>query len=74
MVTTLRREGDTWSIVLDARLVEELGFAEGAELHASAVGQSLLVVREDPSRRHRFETALEATNQQFGETLRRLAE
>jgi antitoxin component of MazEF toxin-antitoxin module len=73
MVTTLRREGDTWSIVLDARLVEELGFAEGAELQASAVGQSLVVVQEDSARRQRFETALEATNQQFGETLRRLA-
>lgn len=74
MVTTLRREGDTWSIVLDARLVEELGFAEGAELQANAVGQSLIVVQEDPARRQRFETALGATNQQFGETLRRLAE
>lgn len=74
MVTTLRREGDTWSIVLDARLVEELGFAEGAELQASAVGHSLVVVQEDAARRQRFERALEATNQQFGETLRRLAE
>lgn len=74
MVTTLRRDGNTWSLELDAKLVEQLGFSEGTELQASAFGQSLVVVQDDGERRRRFQQSIEAANQQFGETFKRLAE
>lgn len=74
MVTRLKREGTDLVLPLNAELLAELGIDEQTELQISAVGQSLVLTISDEDRRQKFQQALDATNQQFGRALQRLAE
>lgn len=74
MVVTLRREGTDWVLPLSEEIVTQLNLGDTAEVEIKFVGHDLVVSRESEDRRQDFEAALQDTNAQFGEALKRLAQ
>jgi len=71
----LSRHGNSLALVIDRSILELLGIDEGTTLDISTDGRALVVVpAHDKGRRKRFEDALTACNQQYGKTLKKLAE
>ncbi|MGH7200797.1 MAG: AbrB/MazE/SpoVT family DNA-binding domain-containing protein [Planctomycetaceae bacterium] len=75
MLRKLSKHGDDLALVIDRPVLELLGIDEETSLSISTDGRTLIIAPvQDESRQERFRTALEATNRQFGNALKRLAE
>ena len=71
----LSKHGNSLALVIDRSILELLGIDEGTTLDISTDGRALVVVpAHDKRRRKRFQDALTACNQDYGKTLKRLAE
>ncbi len=73
MVVKLRREGPDWILPLTKDLVAQMGLGDQTDVEITVVGRDLVISPESGAVRQDFEAALQATNEQFGEALRRLA-
>lgn len=74
MVVKLRREGADWILPLTKDLVAQMGLGDQTEVEVTVVGRELVISAEPAAVRQDFETALQETNEQFGEALKRLAQ
>ena len=75
MIKKLSKRGDEFVLVLDRSMLEQLKIDEETALEVMVDGGALVVAPvENARRRRRFEEALAATNERYGETLRQLAE
>lgn len=75
MTKKLSKHGNSLALVIDRSILELLGIDEQTPLKISTDGHALVIVPEhDKRRRKRFQQALDACNQQYGEALKRLAE
>lgn len=71
----LSKHGNSLAVVMDRSILELLGVDEQTTLDISTDGRALVVTpARDKPRRKRFQDALTACNEQYGETLKRLAE
>lgn len=71
----LSKHGNSLALVIDRAILELLGIDEQTTLDISTDGRVLIVTpAHDKRRRKRFQDALTACNEQYGEALRRLAE
>jgi len=75
MTKKLSKHGNSLALVIDRSILELLGIDEQTPLHISTDGRALVIVPEhDKRRRKRFQQALTACNEQYGDALKRLAE
>jgi antitoxin MazE len=75
MTKKLSKHGNSLALVIDRSILELLGIDEQTTLDISTDGRALLIVpAHDKRRRKRFQQALAACNEQYGEALKRLAE
>lgn len=75
MIQKLRKHGDELALVLDRELLAAHGMDEETSVDVAFSGTTIIVTLSiDAERKARFERALSATNERFGEALRRLAE
>jgi antitoxin component of MazEF toxin-antitoxin module len=75
MTKKLSKHGNSLALVIDRSILELLGINEETDLDISTDGRALVIVpANDKRRRKRFQEALQACNQQYGKTLKRLAE
>lgn len=75
MTKKLSRHGNSLALVIDRSILELLGIDETTSLNISTDGRALVIApAHDNRRRKRFQQALTACNDQYGETLKRLAE
>jgi antitoxin component of MazEF toxin-antitoxin module len=75
MVTTkLRKEGTEWLVPLSAELAGHWGVTDQSEVVIAVAGRELRVTLQDADHQARLDAALQATNDQFGPALKRLAE
>ncbi|MHB1036006.1 MAG: AbrB/MazE/SpoVT family DNA-binding domain-containing protein [Pirellulales bacterium] len=75
MTKKLSKHGNSLALVIDRSILELLGIDEQTTLDISTDGKALLIVpAHDKRRRKRFQQALAACNEQYGEALKRLAE
>jgi antitoxin MazE len=75
MTKKLSKHGNSLALVIDRSILELLGIDEKTALDISTDGRALVITpARDKRRRKRFEQALAACNEQFGATLKRLAE
>ena len=75
MIKKLSKHGNSLALVIDRSILELLGIDETTSLDISTDGRALVIVpAPDKRRRKRFEEALAAGNEQYGEALKRLAE
>ncbi len=71
----LSKHGNSLALVIDRSILELLGIDERTTLAISTDGRALVIVpARDKRRQKRFQQALAACNEQYGEALRRLAE
>ena len=71
----LSKHGNSLALVIDRSILELLGIDEGTPLDISTDGRALVVTpAHDQRRRKRFQEAVTACNQQYGQALKRLAE
>ena len=75
MTKKLCKHGNSLALVIDRSILELLGIDERTALDISTDGRALVIApAPDKRRRKRFEQALTACNEQYGEALKRLAE
>ena len=75
MTKKLSKHGNSLALVIDRSILELLGIDEQTLLNISTDGRVLVIAPTQDKRRHkRFQRALDACNEQYGETLKRLAE
>jgi antitoxin component of MazEF toxin-antitoxin module len=75
MVKTLSKHGNSLALVIDRPILDLLGIDENTSLEITTDGEALVVAPvRDRKRRQRFEAALAASNERFGNALKRLAE
>jgi antitoxin MazE len=75
MTKKLSKHGNSLALVIDRSILELLGIDEQTTLDISTDGRVLVIApTHDKRRRKQFERALAACNQQYGATLKRLAE
>ena len=71
----LCKHGNSLALVIDRSILDLLGIDEGTTLDISTDGRALVVMpAHEKRRRKRFQDALTACNDQYGEALKRLAE
>jgi len=71
----LSKHGNSLALVIDRAVLELLGIDEQTTLNISTDGRALIIVPScDKRRRKRFQDALASCNEQYGDTLKRLAE
>ena len=70
----LSKHGNSLALVIDRPILDLLGIDEKTSLNISTDGRSLVIAPVPDKRRKRFEQALTACNEQYGEALKRLAE
>jgi len=71
----LSKHGNSLALVIDRSILELLGIDEQTPLDISTDGRALVVTpAHGKRRRKRFQDALIACNEQYGEALKRLAE
>ena len=75
MTKKLSKHGNSLALVIDRPVLELLGIDEQTTLDISTDGNVLVIapVRDD-ARREQFQQSLDACNEQYSETLKRLAE
>ena len=71
MRSKVTRIDDHLVVVLDTKLAEELGLADGAEVDVSLEGASFVVT---PARDEKLKKALDEMDEQYASVFRRLAE
>jgi len=75
MTKKLSKHGNSLALVIDRSVLELLGIDEQTTLNISTDGRSLVIVPAREKRRQkRFQQALAACNEQYGQALKRLAE
>lgn len=75
MIKKLTRTGNSVALVLDKRLLEQLGLDENAEVEVSTNGQVLIITpRRDAARERRFRKSAAKINQKYAGLFRRLSE
>jgi antitoxin component of MazEF toxin-antitoxin module len=71
----LSRYGNSLALVIDRPILELLGIDERTTLEISTDGRALVIVpAHDKRRQTRFQQALTACDEQYGVSLKRLAE
>lgn len=75
MVKKLTRTGNSLALVLDKKLLEQLGIDEKTKLELSTNGDVLVVTPvRDRARERKFRKAVEKNNRRYAGLSRRLAE
>jgi antitoxin component of MazEF toxin-antitoxin module len=75
MVKTLSKHGNSLALVIDRPILDLLGIDENTSLEITTDGEALVIAPvRDKKRRKRFEEALAASNERYGNALKRLAE
>ncbi|OHB73443.1 MAG: AbrB family transcriptional regulator [Planctomycetes bacterium RBG_13_63_9] len=75
MTKRLSKHGNSLALVIDRSILDLLDIDEQTTLDISTDGRALVIVpSQGKRRRKRFEQALLACNQQYGQALKRLAE
>ncbi|MCX7426990.1 MAG: AbrB/MazE/SpoVT family DNA-binding domain-containing protein [Planctomycetia bacterium] len=75
MTKKLSKHGNSLALVIDRPILDLLGIDEQTPLNISTDGRVLVIApAPDKRRRKEFQRALDACNEQYGETLKRLAE
>ncbi|HET6880474.1 MAG TPA: hypothetical protein VFI31_09985 [Pirellulales bacterium] len=72
MIQKLTKHGDNWALILDKPVLDLLKIDPETPLEISTDGQTLVVT--PAGRQERFQAALEKTNRQYSQALKRLAE
>ena len=71
----LSKHGNSLALVIDRSILELLGIDERTTLNISTDGRALIIVPAHGKRRSkRFQKVLGACNEQYGKTLKRLAQ
>ena len=71
----LSKHGNSLALVIDRSILELLDIDEQTPLDISTDGSVLVIApAPDKRRRKRFQQALDACNEQYGDALKRLAE
>lgn len=69
----LSKHGNSLALVIDRSILDLLGIDENTTLNISTDGRALVIApAHSKPRQKRFERAVAACNQQYGEALRRL--
>ncbi len=75
MVKKLSKHGNSLALVIDRSILDLLNIDEETSLEVSTDGEALIVAPvRDRKRRKKFEEALAASNERYGNALKRLAE
>ncbi len=75
MTKKLSKHGNSLALVIDRPILELLGIDERTPLNISTDGRAIVIEpARDKRRQKRFQQALAACNEQYGEALKRLAE
>jgi antitoxin component of MazEF toxin-antitoxin module len=75
MVKKLSKHGNSLALVIDRSILELLDIDENTSLEISTDGEALVVAPvRDEKRRKKFEQAMAASHERYGEAYRRLAE
>ncbi len=75
MTKTLSKHGNSLALIIDRPILDLLGIDERTPLTVSTDGRALIIVpASSEQRQERFQQALKECNQQYGETLKKLAE
>lgn len=75
MTKTLTKHGNSYALVIDKALMEVLKIEPNTPLDISTDGRVLIIAPvEDQKRKKKFEKALQETNREYGQMLKRLAE
>ena len=75
MVKKLSRHGNSLALVIDRSILDLLEIDEDTSLEITTDGEALIIApARDKKRRKRFEQALAASNERYGNALKRLAE
>jgi antitoxin component of MazEF toxin-antitoxin module len=75
MVKTLSKHGNSLALVIDRPILDLLGIDENTSLEITTDGEALVIAPvRDRKRRKQFEKALAASNERYGNALKRLAE
>jgi antitoxin component of MazEF toxin-antitoxin module len=75
MIKTLTKHGNSWALIIDKPVLELLKITHDTPLEISTDGRSLTIVPANlKSREAKFEAALDKTNKNYGQTLKKLAE
>lgn len=75
MIAKVTTTPEGLAILLSPEMVSKLGIQADEPVEITSAAESLIVSRvTSPERRALFESALQETNERYGEALRRLAE
>lgn len=75
MISQLTRHENSWAVVIDQPMIDLLNIEPETPLEITTDGHVLTITPVNTTtRRKRFEAALEETNREFGNVLRKLAE
>ncbi len=75
MIKQLTKHGNSWAVVIDRPVMDLLNIEPETPLEITTDGQVLTITPvNSTTRRKRFEAALEETNREFGNVLKKLAE
>jgi antitoxin component of MazEF toxin-antitoxin module len=75
MVKKLSKHGNSLALVIDRSILDLLGIDENTSLEISTDGEALVIAPvRDKKRKKKFEQALAASHERYGETYKRLAE
>lgn len=75
MISQLTKHENSWAVVIDQPMIDLLNIEPETQLEITTDGKVLTITpMNTTTRRKRFEAALEETNREFGNVLRKLAE
>ena len=75
MISQLTKHENSWAVVIDQPMIDLLNIEPETQLEIMTDGKVLTITpMNTTTRRKRFEAALEETNREFGNVLRKLAE
>ncbi len=75
MITKMTRHGDSWALVIEGAMLDQLHINPDTPLEVTTADGALMVrPAGDPDRKAGFETALENANLKYGRVLKKLAE
>jgi antitoxin component of MazEF toxin-antitoxin module len=74
MTKTLTKHGNSLALVIDKPILELLNFDVDTPLSVTIDGRQLVIARDDPERRKKFDEAFEETTRQYDSMLKRLAQ
>ncbi len=75
MISQLTKHENSWAVVIEQPMIDLLNIEPETQLEITTDGKVLTITPVNTTtRRKRFEAALEETNREFGNVLRKLAE